>query len=96
MLSHPPPEMPWQEGIARSRMFVMVWSDCTQYADVQHGKLAYAMALGKPIRLLVLEGNRVPEDVCAGYADFQRARFPRTAHKAVQRQIMAWLEELDG
>lgn len=96
MASQPPPHMPWREGIRRSRLFVMVWSDAPQYLGIQHDKLAYAMSLGKPVRLLVLEGNRVPEDLCAGYADVQVAHFAQTEQEAAQRQLLAWLEELDG
>lgn len=96
MASHPPPDMSWQEGIRRSRLFVMVWSDAAAYAGIQHRKLDYAMSLGKPIRLLVLEGQRVPEGLCAGYADVAVAHFAEAEHEAAQRQLMTWLEELNA
>lgn len=82
----------WRFGIAHSRMFCMIWNAEPHYAGIQRQKLAYAMALGKPIRLLLTPGNCLPEDLCAGYADFQVARIQRP--REVARQIQAWLAAL--
>jgi hypothetical protein len=82
----------WRFGIARSRMLAMVWSAEAQHAQMQRQKLAYAMALRKPIRLLVLDGTRLPEDLCTGYADVQVARV--SSARAAGQQIREWLEGL--
>jgi hypothetical protein len=82
----------WRFGIARSRMLAMVWSAEAQHAQMQRQKLAYAMALRKPIRLLVLDGTRLPEDLCTGYADVQVARV--SSARAAGQQIQDWLEGL--
>jgi hypothetical protein len=83
----------WRYGIRHSRMVCLIWSDLPKYQAIQRTKLAYAQELGKPIRLLCLEGNRLPEDLCAGYADVQTARVTTQADAA--QQIQAWLRELE-
>jgi len=79
----------WRWGFERSRIIVLVWSPAPAYAQTQREKLAYAMALGKPIRLLVLAPARVPEDLCAGYDDFEVARV--TDQACVPAQVQAWM-----
>jgi hypothetical protein len=82
----------WRSGLRQSRMLVMLWSAAPQHQALQRQKLAYAQQLGKPIRVLHLEHVRLPEDLCAGYADVQVAQV-QTEREAVQ-QIQAWLAEL--
>jgi hypothetical protein len=82
----------WRHGVRHSRMFAMVWSSAPHHAATQRAKLAYAMQIGKPIRLLILPGNHVPEDLCAGYNDFQVAQLTTPQEGAAQ--LASWLEEL--
>ncbi len=83
----------WRYGVRHSRMMCMIWSPAPEHQETQRAKLAYAQALSKPIRLLCLGATRLPEDVCAGYADVQSARI-RTKEDAA-RQISAWLVALE-
>lgn len=83
----------WRYGIRHSRMFCLIWSPAPQYAPTQRAKLAYAQALGKPIRLLCLGATRLPEDVCAGYVDCQVARVGSQEEAA--QQVQAWLAALE-
>jgi hypothetical protein len=83
----------WKYGIRRSRLFCLLWSDAPQYQAMQRERLAYAQRLGKPIRLLCVDATRLPEDLCAGYADVQTARV--TTEEDTTRQIQAWLRELE-
>jgi hypothetical protein len=83
----------WRWGLERSRLCVLLWSADPRHAALQRQKLAYAQQLGKPIRILLREGDRLPEDLCAGYADVETARVgsPATAGPLIQ----AWLDALD-
>ncbi len=83
----------WRWGFRNSRMVCLVWSPAPQHQALQRKKLAYAQALGKPIRLLRVGATRIPEDVCAGYADVQVARVASQAEMAAQ--IETWLAALD-
>lgn len=89
----PDPPLEWREGFAHSRLIVLGWNPAPHYDAAQRARLAYAMALGKPIRLFVRAGDRLPPDLCAGYADLQVA--PWTGADAMQRQILAWLAALE-
>jgi hypothetical protein len=71
-----------------------MWSPAPRHDATQRAKLAYAMALGKPIRILVRPGVQLPEDLCPGYGDVQVARVASDA--AAGRQLAAWLEEVEG
>jgi hypothetical protein len=82
----------WRYGVRHSCLFTMLWSSDPAHAATQREQLAYAMQLGKPIRLVVLPGNRLPEDLCAGYGDFQVAQF--TTPEDAAAQLTSWLEEL--
>jgi hypothetical protein len=83
----------WRAAIQNSRMLCLFWSPAPAAAAIQRTQLAFAMALGKPIRLLLRTGTRLPEDLCVGYADL---RVARVAHEAdVGRQITVWLAELE-
>jgi hypothetical protein len=84
----------WKYGIRHSRMLCLIWSDLPQYQTTQRKKLLYAQELGKPIRLLCLDGTRLPEDLCAGYADVQTARVTTQADGV--QQIQAWLRDLEA
>jgi hypothetical protein len=57
-------------------------------------RLACAMTLGKPIRLLVMPGSRVPADLCAGYADVQRAPVASVYLNSIQ--VRQWLAEVEN
>lgn len=82
----------WRFGVRHSRMFVQCWSAEPQYAHTQREKLAYAMALGKPIRIVTLGTTPLPDDLCVGYDDFQSARCADP--EAIGPQVLAWLEAL--
>src|ERR1041385_9399496 len=43
----------WQQVIARCRLFVLVWSDQAPLSTDTSTWLAYANAIGKPIRILL-------------------------------------------
>jgi hypothetical protein len=81
----------WRSGFAHSKMVVLMWSPRPALQADQRERLAYAMQLGKPIRLLVMAGDRLPEDVCAGYADFAVWRVKEGDQEQVARQIVAEL-----
>ncbi len=82
-----------QELFRWSRIIVLLW-DAAQPTAVFVERLAYAMQLGKPIRLLRLDDTRVPEDLGGGYADLETARVHGEGDGL--RQIEVWLEALDG
>jgi hypothetical protein len=79
----------WRWGVRHSRLFLLIWSPAPQHARQQRAKLAYAQALDKPIRLLVVGQDRLPEDLCAGYGDLQVARITSPEDGAAQAQV--WL-----
>ena len=83
----------WRFAFDRARMITLLWSDRPPYQASQRAKLAYAMALGKPIRLLALGDTRFPEDLCVGYADLKTAC--GLTQEALGPQVMQWLAELD-
>jgi hypothetical protein len=82
----------WRYGVRHSLLCVVVWSSDPARAAPQREKLAYAMQLGKPIRVVALPGERLPEDLCVGYNDFHVAHC--TTPEDTGAQIMTWLEEL--
>lgn len=83
----------WRWGFQHSRIICMCWSAEPQHVRTQRAKLAYAMSLGKPIRVVTLGTTRVPEDLCMGYEDFQVARCADSA--AIEAQLRAWLAPLE-
>ncbi len=82
----------WRYGFRHSRIVCLIWSAEPRHAEIQRQKLAYAQALGKPIRVLILAGERLPEDFCPGYADVQVARMESPAQTA--SQVKDWLDAL--
>jgi hypothetical protein len=82
----------WRWGISQVRLFCMLWGHASAHDPMQHTHLAYAMHLGKPIRILILPGARLPEDLCAGYADLQVAHIKEPEEGA--EHIQAWLDAL--
>jgi hypothetical protein len=85
----------WHWGFAHSKMVALIWSPDPKHQAAQRERVAYAMALGKPIRLLVMAGDRLPEDVCAGYADVAVWRVPEGDVAQTVRQIQTWLREVE-
>jgi hypothetical protein len=73
-------------------MFAIVWSSAPEHAAIQRAKLAAAMQLGKPIRIIVLPGHDLPEDLCAGYGDCLVAHVTTPAQ--AEAQLQAWLDAL--
>jgi len=63
------------------------WTDPLAQAQV-----AYAHQLGKPFRVLLLRGTRVPEDAFQGVTDLQIV--PSRGAEADVRQVKMWMAEL--
>jgi hypothetical protein len=84
----------WRWGLRHSRMLCLIWSARPEYAQIQRTKLAYAMQLGKPIRILVCGADCLPEDLCAGYADVQVARVAQADDAGPQ--VQRWLAALEA
>jgi len=54
----------------------------------------YAQRQGKPFRVLVYPGARLPEDSFTGVVDLQVAHLPSREPDATVRQIRTWVEEM--
>jgi hypothetical protein len=81
-----------RDAIAQSRLFVCFITPAYLRDPRASAELVYAVQLGKPIRLLVSPGLRLPEAFLAGVPDLQAA-VVATPDEA-QAQIRAWLEAL--
>jgi hypothetical protein len=79
-------------GIRTSRVFVC-FADPTFWTDPRaQAQVAYARQLGKPFRVLLLSGTRVPEDAFAGVEDIQMVR--SRGVKADAAQLQVWRAEV--
>jgi hypothetical protein len=76
----------------RARLFVFVLTPDWGEDPHVHAMVAYACQLGKPFRVLVRPGVRMPEDLFVDIADLQIA-----ASRGVEQdtaQVQAWFAEL--
>jgi hypothetical protein len=80
----------WQEGIARSRLVVVLWDQSSAAGNFE--RLAYAQQLGKPIRILQVDDTPLPDHLALGAADFQAARVHSLEDGA--RQLAHWCDAL--
>jgi hypothetical protein len=79
-------------AIAASRFFVALVSPAWLADPHCQARLQAAARLGKPIRLLVLPGVRLPEDVFCDIADLEVAQ--SQGPEADSAQILRWLVAL--
>jgi hypothetical protein len=82
----------WQRVIRRCRLFIVVWSQAAAASPHMTDQLAYAEAIGKPIRLLRVDTTRIPEDAFAATTDVASAW--ADTPEAAQAQIETWLAAL--
>jgi hypothetical protein len=83
----------WRDDMCHSRLCVLVYNDHPKNDAFFRERVAYAMGWDKPIRLLVMPGSRVPEDLCAGYGDLAIALVTHT--EADGDQVRRWLAEVE-
>jgi hypothetical protein len=79
-----------RQTIRHSSIFVCVWSAHSPGDSQQSAAIAYATAIGKPVRVLVAEGARLPEDAFLGIADLEIVHATTPADGVAQ--VLAWLE----
>jgi hypothetical protein len=81
-----------RHAIDQSRLFVILVSPTWFGNPHSQAALAYATARGKPVRVLLPPGLRLPEDLFLGTADCQIAR--STGAEGDRQQVLTWLEEI--
>lgn len=91
-MTTPPLPRHTRDTIAHSRLYVCLVTPAWLRDPQCSAELAYAVHLGKPIRLLVEPGVRLPETFLTSVTDLQVARLEGAETAAAQ--IQAWLEAL--
>jgi hypothetical protein len=82
-----------EDVIAASRLFVAL-VDPAWLADPHcQAELQTAARLGRPVRLLVLPGTRLPEDAVQGIADLEVTQSQGLAEDSAQ--VLRWLDVLN-
>lgn len=81
-----------RQTIHQGRLFVCVWSAASPGNTHQSAAVAYANAIGKPVRVLVTKGVRLPENAFLGVTDLEIAHVDTP--EAGAAQLMAWMEAL--
>jgi len=81
----------WREGLRRSRLFAPLVTPHWLTDPRCQAQAAYARALGKPFRVLVLGDLRLPEDAFAGISDLQVVRV--TTPEEASAHLAHWIRE---
>lgn len=80
-----------RHAIRHSQLFVCVVGADSMVDAQTEARAAYAQQCGRPVRVLLAQGARLPETAFQGIADVQVAR--TQGGEGDLAQIRAWLEE---
>lgn len=93
-MAQPPPVSlrDYTAAMAQSRVIVFLWSHNAAQDPATAVRQALAVQTGRPIRVLLTDDTRLPEDAFGGCEDLQSARVQSATEAA--RQVEAWLREV--
>jgi hypothetical protein len=80
-------------ALINDRLFVMVWNQDDTPMALEAAE-AVALLYQLPLRLLLTEGARLPEDAFQACPDVQVARCPSA--ESAFHQVQTWLREVEG